>query len=83
VTTSWHLFDRLLDRNLDGTLSPSPAEGVETFPDGTQVTIHLRSGVQFHSGRALTSDDIKWNIMRVRDPSIQDRAVQAGGVGAR
>ncbi len=71
ATTSWHLFDRLIERNLDGTLSPSLAVGVETRPDGKQVTIHLRPGVQFHSGRMLTSDDIKWNIMRVRDPSIQ------------
>jgi peptide/nickel transport system substrate-binding protein len=70
-TTLWHMFDRLLERNLDGTLTPSLAEGVETSPDGKNMTIHLRSGVQFHTGRTLTSDDIKWNIMRVRDPSIQ------------
>jgi peptide/nickel transport system substrate-binding protein len=71
ATTSWHMFDRLLDRNLDGTLAPGLATGVETSADGKKVTVHLQSGIQFHSGRTLTSDDIKWNIMRVRDPAIQ------------
>jgi peptide/nickel transport system substrate-binding protein len=39
-------------------------------PDGTQLTIRLCGGVQFHSGRTLTSDDMKRNILRVRDPKI-------------
>ena len=27
------------------------------------------SGVTFHSGRELTSEDVKWNVLRVRDPT--------------
>jgi peptide/nickel transport system substrate-binding protein len=61
----------LIERNLDGTLAPSLGLGVEPRSDGKQITIHLRTAVQFHSGRVLTSDDIKWNILRVRDPAIQ------------
>jgi peptide/nickel transport system substrate-binding protein len=26
--------------------------------------------VQFHSGRELTSDDVKWNLMHVQDPKV-------------
>src|SRR5262249_7428064 len=30
----------------------------------------LRKGVQYHSGRDFTSDDVKYNLLRVRDPKI-------------
>ena len=26
--------------------------------------------MQFHSGREMTSDDVKWNIEYVRDPKV-------------
>ncbi|MBI2756564.1 MAG: ABC transporter substrate-binding protein [Chloroflexi bacterium] len=68
--TLWHLFDRLVERDLDGKLSPGLAESWETSSDGKQITLKLRKGVQFHSGRELTSGDAKWNIERVRDPKV-------------
>jgi peptide/nickel transport system substrate-binding protein len=34
----------------------------------TQITLTLRQGVLFHSGRELTSDDVKYNFMRTTDP---------------
>jgi len=32
--------------------------------------LHLRKGVTYHSGREFTSDDVKWNFLRVRDPKL-------------
>ena len=68
--TLWQVFDRLTA--YDATLQPQPmlAESWDVTPDLTQFQLKLRKGVQFHSGRELTSDDVKWNILRVRDPKV-------------
>src|SRR5262245_17929546 len=66
----WVAFDRLI--YLDNKLQPQPmlAESWDLSPDYKRVTFHLRKGVQFSSGRELTSDDVKYNLLRVRDPKI-------------
>jgi peptide/nickel transport system substrate-binding protein len=66
----WVAFDRLI--YLDDKLQPQPmlAESWDVTPDFKRVTFHLRKGVQFSTGRELTSDDIKYNLLRVRDPKV-------------
>ncbi|MBV8718079.1 MAG: hypothetical protein JOZ65_23680 [Chloroflexi bacterium] len=66
----WVAFDRLI--YMDDKLQPQPmlAESWDVTPDYKQVTFHLRKSVQFSTGRELTSDDVKYNFMRVRDPKI-------------
>jgi peptide/nickel transport system substrate-binding protein len=66
----WVAFDRLI--SLDDTLQPQPmlAESWEVTPDYRRITFHLRRGVQFSTGRELTSDDVKYNLLRVRDPKV-------------
>jgi len=34
------------------------------------VKLNLRKGLTFHNGKEFTSDDVKWSIMRVRDPGV-------------
>lgn len=65
-----HVFDRLilLDEHLNW--QPRLAESWDVSPDYTRFTLHLRKGVQFHSGRELTGDDVLWNFSRVKDPSV-------------
>ena len=46
----------------------SLAEAWET-PDLTTIIFNLRDGVQFHNGDAFTSEDVRLNLERVRDPS--------------
>jgi peptide/nickel transport system substrate-binding protein len=46
------------------------AESWDVNSDARQVKLNLRKGVQFHSGREMTSDDVKYSILRVRDPKI-------------
>jgi peptide/nickel transport system substrate-binding protein len=37
----------------------------------TRIALHLRHGVQWHTGRELTADDVLWNIKRVSsDPKV-------------
>ena len=68
LDTLWQIYDRLTA--YDDKLQPQPmlAESWEVTPDSKQITLHLRTGVQFHSGRALTSDDIRANVTRAQSP---------------
>ena len=66
----WLAFDRLIDYDQKAQPQPGLAESWEVTPDYKSVTFHLRKGVTFHSGREFTSDDVKWNFMRVRDPKL-------------
>jgi peptide/nickel transport system substrate-binding protein len=66
----WVAFDRLI--YMDEKLQPQPmlAESWDVTPDFKRVTFRLRKGVQFSTGRELTSDDVKYNLLRVRDPKV-------------
>jgi peptide/nickel transport system substrate-binding protein len=68
--TLWQVFDRLTVYNSKLEPQPMLAETWSLSGDGTQLTLNLRKGVQFHSGRALTSADVAWNLDRVKDPKV-------------
>jgi peptide/nickel transport system substrate-binding protein len=70
VDATWMPFDRLTA--YDANLKPQPmlAESWEYSSDFKQLKLNLRKGVQFHSGREFTSDDVKWNLMHVQDPKV-------------
>ena len=70
INISWVPYDRLVQ--YDDKMQPQPmlAESFDVAADATQIRFTLRKGVQFHSGRELTSDDVKWNLLRVRDPKL-------------
>ncbi|MBV9581991.1 MAG: hypothetical protein JO057_25705 [Chloroflexi bacterium] len=39
--------------------------------DGRELTLTLRQEVQFHSGRELTTDDVRWTLQRLQtDPVV-------------
>jgi len=68
--TTWTAYDRLTQYDASGDVQPMLAESWDVSPDFKRVKFNLRHGVQFHTGRELTSDDVKWNILRVRDPKV-------------
>ncbi len=70
INISWVPYDRLVQ--YDDKMQPQPmlAESFDVSTDATQIRFTLRKGVQFHTGRELTSDDVKWNLLRVRDPKL-------------
>ena len=68
--TLWVAFDQLTNFDDKMQVRPGLAESWDLSPDYKQVTFHLRKGVMFHSGREFTSDDVKYNMMRIRDPKI-------------
>jgi peptide/nickel transport system substrate-binding protein len=68
--TTFPVLDRLIA--YDDKLQPQPqlAESWEQSSDLKQIKLNLRKGVQFHDGRELTSDDVKYSMLRVRDPKV-------------
>jgi peptide/nickel transport system substrate-binding protein len=70
METSWLVFDRLTA--YDTSLKPQPmlAESWDFTPDYKQFKLNIRKGVQYHSGRELTSDDVKYSLLRPRDTSV-------------
>jgi peptide/nickel transport system substrate-binding protein len=56
----------------DDKLTPLPilAESWDVSSDLKTIKLNLRKGVQYHDGREFTSDDVKWNLLRVRDPKL-------------
>jgi peptide/nickel transport system substrate-binding protein len=65
--SAWIVFDTLTE--YDDNLKPQPAlaESWEQSSDGRQISLTLRRGVTFHSGRDVTSDDIIYNLNRILD----------------
>ena len=55
------IFDDLLDRDEHLNVTPALAERWE-IPDPLTYIFHIRHGVKFHDGRALTSRDVKWTF---------------------
>ncbi len=71
------VFDRLVD--LDASLQPHPAlaESWDANADFTQITFRLRKGVQWHSGRELTAEDVAWNYNRIKSDRKIDGGIKA------
>ncbi|MBV9582248.1 MAG: ABC transporter substrate-binding protein [Chloroflexi bacterium] len=70
-STIYPVWDRLVE--LDPQLNPVGilAEGWDVDDKYTRIALRLRQGVQWHTGRELTSDDVAWNIRRVSsDPKV-------------
>jgi peptide/nickel transport system substrate-binding protein len=66
----WLAYDTLA--RYDENLKPQPqlAESWDVSSDYKTITVNLRKGVMFHSGREFTSDDVVWNLTRALDPKI-------------
>jgi len=65
--SAWIVYETLTA--YDDNLKPQPAlaESWDQNSDATQIKVNLRKGVQFHSGREMTSDDILYNLNRILD----------------
>lgn len=63
------LYNSLI--HLDKDLNPQPelATAWRFSPDGLSLTLTLRPGVRFHSGRELTAEDVRFSWEFAKDPS--------------
>ena len=64
------MYDTLTAYDNQRKPMPMLAESWDVAPDTMRIQLNLRKGVQFHNGREFTSDDVKFNILRVRDPKL-------------
>ena len=62
------VFERLTAYDANLTPQPVLAESWEMSSDARQFKVNLRKGVQFHSGRELTSDDVAYTLQRAANP---------------
>jgi len=77
--TVGQVHDQLI--TYDTKFSPQPrlAESWELSSDNKQVKFNLRKGVQYHNGRELTSDDVKYTLLKAQDPKTINRATVGPG----
>src|SRR5207248_3381999 len=67
------------DDNLN--VLPRLAESWDVSSDFKRVKLNLRKGVQFHSGRDFTSDDVAYNIAHAKDPNNTAAGLIAAAAG--
>lgn len=86
----FNVFEGLLKPNEKGELLPAVAESYQVSPDGLTYTFKLRSGVKFHNGNPVTSQDVKFSYDRLAgtatgkplNPAFQDvQAIEASDAG--
>lgn len=64
------MYDTIVTTDFDGeTIKDALAESWDVSEDGMTYTFHLKDGVKFHSGKELTSADVKWTWERWRTES--------------
>jgi peptide/nickel transport system substrate-binding protein len=61
-----HLYETLYARDENGNPVPDLAEGVDVSKDGLTYVFRLRSGVKFHNGKVMGSDDVVASLERFR-----------------
>src|SRR3954447_2480463 len=66
----WGVWDRLITQDVTTQPKPMLAESWDISPDYSQITFHLRKGVKFHTGREMTSEDVKFSLQRLQDPKV-------------
>src|SRR5688500_11460798 len=65
------MFDNLVrrdPRDSGKTIIPDLAHSWQISKDGKTYTFHLREGVEFHDGAAMTSEDVKATFDRIAKP---------------
>jgi peptide/nickel transport system substrate-binding protein len=75
------VYDELINYGDHLEIQPRLAESWDFSSDNKQIKLNLRKGVLFHDGREFTSDDVKYNMLRVRDPK-RNTFAQTAAVGS-
>ena len=61
------IFQGLYTDNEELAATPALVESAEVDPDGEGMTLHLKRGVRWHDGEALTADDVIFTIEAMKD----------------
>lgn len=63
------IYDPLMVLDFDNEPSPAVGDGWEISDDGTEWTIGINDGIEFHNGDPLTADDVVFTFERFMDMS--------------
>jgi peptide/nickel transport system substrate-binding protein len=68
---SWRrlVFESLVEKDAQAEPQPLLATSWEYNDDRTELTLELREGVTFHSGREFTADDVVFTLEQVKNPA--------------
>ncbi len=66
IETFGQLYSRVFRRAADGSLAPGLAKSWDLAADGKTITLNLRDA-KFSDGSALTSEDVAFSLLRIRD----------------
>jgi peptide/nickel transport system substrate-binding protein len=66
-----NVYEGLFKLDDNGKVDNLLAQGYQVSSDGLTYTFKLRTDVKFHSGKALTSADVKYSINKVIAPDSQ------------
>lgn len=76
-----NIFDSLLQRNRDGSITPALAQSYEALEGENAWIFYLRPNVTFHNGEALTAQAVVTTIDRIFNPDLQStRATDLGWI---
>ncbi|SDG59570.1 ABC transporter substrate-binding protein [Pelagibacterium luteolum] len=77
-TFNHHIYETLLDRDVEGTLQPRLAtDWYVKEGDDTVWVFELREGVTFHGGEEFTADDVVFSIERAKSANSNMRQLHA------
>jgi peptide/nickel transport system substrate-binding protein len=60
------ILEPLFKENYEGKVVPWLAESYKSSKNGTVWTMQLQKGVEFSTGKPMTSADVKWSLEQVR-----------------
>lgn len=73
----FNVFEGLYKPDSDGNLIPAVASSYELSDDGLTYTFTLRDGVKFHSGEAVTTEDVKTSLEACADDGSGNARIAA------
>lgn len=78
---STKFLEGLLEIDLDGQFQPSLAEAWDVSADGLRYSFRLRPGVKWHDGGDLTSADVAFSILTLKETHPRRRSTFANVTG--
>lgn len=63
------LYDTLANYDNDHKIQMDLADKITSSSDAKTWTVHLRSGLKFSDGKAITADDVVFTFNRITDPT--------------
>ena len=75
-TVLYHIGESLVGYRDDLSVAPLLADEITLSDDRKHYTFHLRRGISFHNGAAMTAQDVHWTWQRLLNPVTGFRCLE-------